>query len=414
MKALSRHAFNVILPNFIKILCGILILKLAAIYLSVQDFGRLGQFMTLVAVVNMLAGGGINNGVVKLLAEAKNELERQRVIMTAGWFWRISIVVICVLLLSTWTWHVDYLGEATFFVCFVALAHILWGQTNIFNSYLIANQQTQLLKIYGLQSNILGLLFFLAVFFYQKTLISAFTGYLFFISASFLVAILRVLPHYKELLSFYKARYSQDIAKKLLHYCIVMLVGAVAIPIVQMLLRSHIAEVLGWESVGYWQAVIKISDAHLQFYGIINLSVLLPYFANLNTVQRITLTHKSVLKIIAIFIIIALSTSSILIALRELVITILYDKHYLQISGLMIQQVIGDFFKVILSLFVVVALAKGYWRIALLSELLQAIILYVSTLWLLPTYQLQAVTMAYIWSSVCTLCILGVVMGRAK
>jgi O-antigen/teichoic acid export membrane protein len=268
--------------------------------------------------------------------------------------------------------------------------------------------------ICGVLANIMGVLLFASFFYLYPTLYSALIGFILFNSTPFLMSAFRIFPVYKETHIFYKPKVYPLFIKKLSHYALVIIVGAIALPVTQMLLRDYIGQSLGWLSVGYWQAVLRISDAHMQFFGIVNLSVLLPYFSELNNHKQLNFKNTQVIKICLAIIIIACLSSLTLIILKDWVIYILYSHDFLVIAPFVLLQTIGDFFKVLLSLVVVVCLAKGYWKLALFSELLQALTLYVITMLFLSQYEMKALMFAYITSSLLSLMVISVLFWRQK
>ena len=412
--SVSRHAAIVVITNAVKILCGLVILKVAAIYLSVEDFGRFGQFMALTAIVNMLAGGGVGNGVVKLLAEKKDLIDRHHIISSAGAFWLFSSVSIVFVLWLTNTWHQSYLEDTSYIIIYLALAQIFWGQANFLTSYMVSRQDTQSIIVCGLRANVVGLILFLAIFCYYQSLYSAIIGFLLFASMPFLMNAYRVLPSNKEVVSFYRPKLLPSLIKDLSRYSLVLIVGAIAIPATQMYLRDYVAEVLGWLSVGYWQAVLRISDAHMQFFGVVNLSVLLPYLSKLNKEETLNISNKKMINVFMAIFFMSILSSLTLIIFKDWIILVLFSPEFSSITSFVFLQTMGDFFKIFLSLMVVTCLAKGFWQIALCSELLQAIILYITTIMLLPQYGMNALMYAYMMSSVVSLFVIGFLLWRQK
>lgn len=56
-----------------KLIAGLLIVKIVAIYLGTEGLGQLGQFMSLMSMITILAGGGINAGIIKYVADFDKE-----------------------------------------------------------------------------------------------------------------------------------------------------------------------------------------------------------------------------------------------------------------------------------------------------------------------------------------------------
>lgn len=49
-----------------KLLAALVVVKLVAVYAGPQGVGRLGQFLNLMSVLAVLAGGGISAGIVSM------------------------------------------------------------------------------------------------------------------------------------------------------------------------------------------------------------------------------------------------------------------------------------------------------------------------------------------------------------
>jgi polysaccharide transporter, PST family len=324
-----------------------------------------------------------------------------------------SVSIIFVLWLTN-TWHQSYLGDASYIIVFLAFAQIFWGQANFLTSYMVSRQDTQSIIVCGLRANVVGLMLFLAFFCYYQSLNSAIIGFLLFASMPFLINAHRVLPNNKEVFFFYKPKLLPSLLRSLSHYSLVLIVGAIAIPVTQIYLRDYVGEILGWLYVGYWQAVLRISDAHMQFFGVVNLSVLLPYLSRLNKEKILNLSNKSVVNIFIAIFGVSILSSLTLILLKDWIILVLFSSDFSAIAPFVVLQTVGDFFKVLLALVVVVCLAKGYWKIALCSELLQAFVLYLMTIVFLPYYEMKALMLAYICSSILSLLVMGLLLWKQR
>lgn len=68
----------------LQMLASLVLYKLVAIKLGAEGIGQLGQFVTLVSIVLIISNAGINNGIIKLVAQNKFDLvELRKVIQTA-------------------------------------------------------------------------------------------------------------------------------------------------------------------------------------------------------------------------------------------------------------------------------------------------------------------------------------------
>ena len=73
-------------------------MKLVAVLAGPEGVAQLGQFMSLTALLVVFAGGGVGPGVVKYLAEYREQDTHVKVLLNSGNF-RIGIMPVCVGLL---------------------------------------------------------------------------------------------------------------------------------------------------------------------------------------------------------------------------------------------------------------------------------------------------------------------------
>ena len=68
----------------LQMLASLVLYKLVAIKLGASGIGQLGQFVTLLSIVLIISNAGINNGIIKLVAQNKFDIiELRKVIQTA-------------------------------------------------------------------------------------------------------------------------------------------------------------------------------------------------------------------------------------------------------------------------------------------------------------------------------------------
>ena len=58
--------------NISKILIGFCLLKLASIYLTTSEFGRLGHYISFISLLFVFSGGGLTNGIIALVGQNRN------------------------------------------------------------------------------------------------------------------------------------------------------------------------------------------------------------------------------------------------------------------------------------------------------------------------------------------------------
>ena len=102
MKNIGRYFEIGTLPIFflIKLMSGLVILKVSSVYLTVDDFSVFAQFLLLGAMLNMVSVGGVQNGLVRQIA-ASSVSEDQSLSIWAGFLiWASAFVVLALPILA--------------------------------------------------------------------------------------------------------------------------------------------------------------------------------------------------------------------------------------------------------------------------------------------------------------------------
>src|SRR3989338_3475719 len=85
MPEFLKVGFWTSLSTFIKILSYLFIVKFIALYTGPEGLGKMGQFMSLMTIIGVCAGGGISNGIIRYIAEYdKNAPYKIKAIIGSG------------------------------------------------------------------------------------------------------------------------------------------------------------------------------------------------------------------------------------------------------------------------------------------------------------------------------------------
>lgn len=385
-----------------RILVGLLIVKSMAWHLGPQAFGMLGQMMTVVAIASMFAGGGTALGLTKQLSEPVSEAAKlQRLGSAMVIYVAVSSIVTIVLVFGSRAFARSLLDDAGSMVVIWALAVGYWlvGIYSIVQSIFSSRQDVRSL----VALNIVGALAGAAVF---LTLLYGFG----FIGAAFGLVAMPAINGLSALL-FARLRLpvpwlrlqwnpNWESARELLAYGGVMLVSAAAVPMAQLAMRNMLGERLGWDQVGYWQGVLKISDVYFQFVGVVLTSFILPKFAAARSIKQIDGILRSIFSTLLPLAVVMLISVYLL---RNIIIELLFSRSFLPMTDLFLPQVLGDFIRICGSIIAYIFLARGWRRIAIASELLQAMVLLVGTWLLVGRVGIMAPIYAYCVSATLTL-----------
>lgn len=392
-----------------KVVTGLALIKYLSYTFGPEAFGKLGQLMTVVAITSMFAGGGTSNGLIKLLAAAEDEKERVAYLSAA---FSIYLVTSCVLSLMLIAWSLSDLSlpvlglqELSWASGLLALSLWLVGAYNICQAIFSAYQKLRLFILVNIAGPLLGtcLLFVLLYVFHFA---GAAYGIVLLPACGGLVALL-LLPQLKKI-PWKDLRFnikSREI-KTLLSYSFLMLVAASSVSIAQLLVRDLLAEKLGWQTVGYWFGVVKISDVYMQFIGMLLANYAMPIFSSVKTLYDLQTEIKKVLFPLA-----SCATLALLIfyQFRVGAITLFFSGDFTPMDPLFLPQFIGDYLRIIFSIMVYVFLARGHRLLPLLGELFQGLGLFLFSYALLTPFGLMAPLYAHV--VVYTLLLLSMVIA---
>jgi len=383
------------IPTICKLLAGLMVVKVMAIYLGADGLGRLGQFMSLLTIVTMLAGGGISTGIVKYVAQFKSEpLRLSEYVQTASFITLISSVLVGILLYfcseyisiflvksKLYEYEIKVLAFAQFSM---ALSTFLLG---ILNGYRLVNEFA-VINIGSIVLGSIGVIIGCAYFGSS----GAMFGIMWYSSCQIIFLLIWYKYKFEFSLSFVKPRWLSKIGRKYAHFALMQLVTVSTLQVSQIIMRNIIEEKTSWIEVGYWQGLIRISDAYLQFITVVLASYYMPRLSEaknkLEIVKEVCTVYKIVIPLLLVLM-------PIIFFLRVEIIQILFSKEFLAMSDLFIWQIAGDFFKVIAYIAGYVAIAKAATRIYILADVFQALTLVLLCYFFVNYFGIKGAVYAY-------------------
>lgn len=354
----------------------------------------------------MFAGGGVGNGVIKLLASHDSENNRIKVINAALAIFLVSCGLISLILiigagyLSRFVFgNPDYKG--IFFL--LAVSQIFVGIGNLILAIFSSRGQTWVFTKINLYGTLTGLILF-ALLIYSGDFSGAAYG-LVALPAAIGFSSLWILHKEKvfkisQILTYPDRR----TINQLLSYSLVMLVAVSVLPLSQMITRNYMGGRVGWTAVGYWQGVLKVSDMYMQFIGIILINYALPKFAKCDTrASAIVELKRTMIPLLGI-------TAAILIIIyfgKIIIIKLIFNKEFLPMQSYFLPQLLGDLFRTIASTIMYLFLAKNNKILPIISEIFQGVAFFGFTVLLYPL----ARATAPVYSHLLTFSLLAIFMG---
>lgn len=351
-----------------KLSAALVVLKLVAVYAGPQGVGRFGQLLALMSVLAVLASGGIAAGTVKYVAEYRKDVAMLTPLLRAA-LWYIGcaslVVASSVLLLSAplsdWLFS-DRSYQAV--ICVLALAQIGIALMTYFLSVINGFSDVRGLAVVQVGGSVLSVLIVVYAcsrWQLQGVLVAWVLGQLSWLLAC-VPALWRSSYFSSAMLSI---KYDAQMVRKLSAFSIMTLTSTLVPQLSFMLVRDHLAERFGWQYVGYWQAVTRVSDAYLLFFTTIINVYYLPRLASLYGRNALVRELRNAYYYLMPAVII--SALAVYVC-REWITGLLFDAEFSEAVSLYGSQLMGDVVKIAAFILSYVMLAKAMTRVFIVSE----------------------------------------------
>ncbi|MGL5759484.1 oligosaccharide flippase family protein [Plesiomonas sp.] len=358
--------------HIMKLLMGFIMLKIMAIYLGVDGLGKIANFMSLLTMASLLAGGGILNCLVKYVSEYNKNKDKTILFISSAinfsFFFSIAVCIIVSLFAKKISLLIFNNEESYYYIIALAFAQIGFAYINVI--YGIINGLGENITFSKIQSLSVALAIPFFLWAVQKYHLN---GAVFGLIVSFVIPVFPCLIYGSK--SFYlrqtKIGYFilSDI-KKIFSFTIMLLVSSVSFPIVEIIIRSDFQSVTNFYDVGIWQGAVRLSSAYTGLFSVVLGYWFVPIISSETSWVKIKkITFKVMLSVMAIFI----SGASVFYMFRDFFISTLLSSRFSELSDMIIYQLIGDFFKISAYVIGFVGVAKAAAKLYISAELIQGL-----------------------------------------
>jgi len=366
--SIARAGASSAIGTAARLLAALATIKLVAHAAGPEGVGRLGQFLGLMALLSVLAGGGIGAGIVKHVAEYRNDPERfERLVRTAlGYALCASLATGALALAFARPLALWLLGDARYvgLVCVLALAQAGIAMGNcllaIFNG-LMDVRRLVLVQVTGSALSVALALLLSWRFGLYGALLSLVLGQLLWLPIG--LPAWRTSPHYRP--GLLRPRLDREMAARLAGFSAMTLSSALCAPLVGIAARDHLAAQLGWTQVGYWQAVGKVSDAYLLF---LTAAINVHYLPRLSAIGERDALRRELTQASRQLIPAAAALALAIYLAREWITPLLFSAQFAPINALYAPQLLGDVIKIASFVFSYLMLAKAMTGLFVASE----------------------------------------------
>jgi len=351
-----------------RLLAALVVVKLVASFAGPAGIGKLGQFMSLMSLLAVLAGGGISAGLVKYVAEYREDPARlARLLGSALWYALCASCLIgCLALLCSRQLALWLLDDAAYqnLIRILAVAQLGIALVNYLLAVINGFMDLRRLALVQVLGSAISIAVALALSLWLHlygALLALVLGQLLWLAIG--LPAFRRSPYFRP--GMWTIRYDREMTARLATFSIMTLSSAVISPLVNIAVRAHLAGRYGWTEVGYWQAVTRVSDAYLLFLTAAINIYYLPKLAS--THGRAALAHELRQGWRFLLPAVLLLAGAIWLA-RTWITRLLFSGDFAVANTLYAPQLLGDVIKIAAFVPSYVMLAKAMTRLFVASE----------------------------------------------
>jgi PST family polysaccharide transporter len=358
------------ISTVIKIITSFVSAKVIAIYLGPTGLGMLGQLTSFIAIFLTLSTGAITNGVIKFVAEYKNDETRQNRIIKTSLQITLLCSFLCGLIISIGAkfWSKQLFNDASYSLVFVifGITIIFYALFSLAVSILNGLQQYKLFNLINVLASIIGLVFSVTmVVFYgiKGAFISAVT----YQSVVFIILLLFV----KRSGWFNWSKIKSSVIDRgdligLSKFSLMAIVSAAAVPMVQIIIRNYLASNTNAETVGFYEGVNRLS---LIYMSLITTTFSVYYLPKLSAANNNSELKELLIKGYKFILPLTFVMLFVTYLLRNLVIKFVFAESFAPMEAYFLPQLIGDFFKIASWLLAMQMVAKAQLKVFIFSEI---------------------------------------------
>lgn len=356
--------------TLIRMLSGIISIKVIAYMIGPAGVAYVGQFQNFLTITNNGSNLGIGQGTIKYLAEHREEKEEYQKILSTSFIITIAsscLISILILLfheqLSIYLFHTP---KMSFVLIVLALSITLYSSGQILMHALNGFQEIRKLITARILTSLLGLVSTIIL-----VIVAGVEGALLALIISQIIGFSILISYSKTSAWFSKANFLNgwdlNCAKKLGHFSIMTFVSVILLNIRQIYLRDYIIVQLSPEAAGYWQAIWKISELYL---SVITFSLSVYYLPKLSSIKEKKALQAEIFKGYKFLIPIVLVLSISIFILRDIIIYVLFTPDFSAVRDLFFYQLIGDVFKIASWILSFLMVAKAMTKTFIITEII--------------------------------------------
>lgn len=356
------------LNTVVKVLSGIVLNKIIAVYLGPAGLAMLGQFQNFAGILTGIGNASIQTGVVKKIAENSEKKYRNKILVNA------SILVLVLSAVSSIIVFVfsDYFAQVILFdigfsttIKIFALSILFYAANVYFLSILNGLREIRQLTFISILLSLIPVLMIplLITYFQISGVIYA------LILTQFLVFLLSYgLLLKKHSYNFFKVKFSKfdmGITRILLKFGLVSFLSGALLSLSLLIVRTYIVESNSLEAAGIWEAAYKIS-IYFNLLFLMPISIhYLPKFSAMDNFKKIDKEIKSIIKALIIPLLFIVFFTYLI---ADSIVIFLFSADFLLVNEILVVVMIAEVFRIFGGIYVTSLLASQLFKQAIFPE----------------------------------------------
>ncbi|MFV8370291.1 O-antigen translocase [Flavobacterium sp. LB2R40] len=395
LKVVSLNSISVV----VSFVLGIISTKIVSVYLGTSGMALLGSLRNFTAMMKSIATLGINNSLIKLFVENKEDKKELGIIYaTFFWFFLLIATVLGLLILL----FANTISELLLFTNSFANPIRFFGlllPLIVINTFWIAiyNALEQYKKIIVLQiiSNVL--IFGFTAFLIVENAING--GLLAVVFGELLMVIVTFVFVLKDK-SYFQFNLQKVLKKKYLNvikqFSAMALLSAVIAPVTLMLIRNFIIETHSIQEAGIWDATNKFSSFYMLVFSSGLSLYYMPRLASLTTDLEFKVELKSYFKF---FVPLFLTVLVAVFLLKGIIVDVAFTAAFSKVNEVLIWQLLGDLLRIMTLAFgyqiVVKASVKKYFILEIVFNVAYLLL----SFYLISLFSFEGASQAYFFAN---------------
>lgn len=395
MKVLSLNSISV----GVSFVLGVISSKIISIFLGAPGMALMGSFRNFALMAKSIATLGINNSIVKLFVENKDD-KRELSIIYSTFFWLFLILsgVLAVFILlfaepisSFLFYTASYANPIRFFGLLLPFMVINVFWLAIYNGLekykkIVVIQVVSNIAVFGVT----------ALLIWKKSIF----GGLLSISIGELLMLLVTFLFVKGDSGHFKFDLQKIVSKKYImvirKFSVMALLSAVIVPLTLLFIRNSIVQNYSIKEAGIWDAVNRLSSFYMMFFSSGLSLYYMPKLASIHTEKEFKAELKSYFKV---FVPLFLLMLVFIYLAKGILLKIAFTSEFYGIGEILIWQLAGDFIKILTLAFGFQILVKTMTKRYFFGEIAFNVSYLLLSVFLMKSLAVKGVLQAYFYAN---------------